>query len=188
MNLINPSPTVLVTLRETTVATLMSLRSDDETLDAVAARCADLARTTPAAARAPIPALAPMSSAEPDLPVVETVSTWPTTTCGTYVASVLDIPVGAGTYGALLRNVVDAIHDLDASVIGRLSEMKAHTRRYVAREYEQVHSGRRDLPVLQTRSGWWVSANIGKSDLVRSLRALCRAGGLRYGQDIRFPA
>jgi hypothetical protein len=82
---------------------------------------------------------------------------------------------------------VDAIHDLDPAAIERLSGMKARTRRYVAREREQVHAGRRDLPVLQTRSGWWVSANIGRPDLIRSLRALCRASGLRYGRDILFP-
>ena len=80
------------------------------------------------------------------------------------------------------------MHDLDPSVIEWLSEMKARKRRYVARKPEQVHAGRRDLPVLQTRSGWWVSGNIGEDDFIRSLKALCRASGLHYGQDIRFPA
>lgn len=188
MNLIHSSPIVLVTLRESTFAALMSLRSDDETLDAVAARCADLARRTSAAAKAPTPALAPILPAEPNLPVVETVSTWPAATRGNHIVSVLDMPVGADSYGALLRNVVDAIHDLDPSVIERLSEMKARTRRYVARERERVHGGRSNLPALKTSSGWWVSANIGERDLVRSLKALCRASGLRYGKDIRFPA
>ena len=188
MNVIPPSPTVLVSLRESTVAMLMALRSDDETLDAVTARCADLARNASPNEKAPVPVLAPPAPASIAPPVVSTTSTWPASTSGTYVASVLGEPVGADTLGALLRNVVDAIHELDPAAIERLSEMKARIRRYVAREREQVHGGRRDLSVLKTRSGWWISANIGEQDLVRSLTALCRACDLRYGQDIRFPA
>lgn len=187
MNPIHPSPTVFVRLHESTVATLMALRGDDETLDAVTARCADLARKAALADAAPAPVLAPPSAAEPASPVVATVSTWPDATSGSYVASIFGMPIGANTLGALLRNAVDAIHDLDPSAIERLSQMKASSRRYVACEREQVHAGRRDLAVLQARSGWWVSANIGKPDLVRSLRALCKASGLHYGHDIQFP-
>lgn len=188
MNVIQPSPTVLVTLHESTVAMLMALRSGDETLDAVTARCADMVRNAAPVDKAPAPALAPPGPASNALSITSATSTWPTSTTGTYVASVLGVPVGADTLGALLRNVVDAIHDLDPAAIERLSEMKARIRRYVAREPEQVHGGRRDLRVTRTRSGWWVSANIGEEDLVRSLMALCRANDLRYGQDIRFPA
>ena len=188
MNETQPSPTVSVTLRESTVAMLMELRSDDETLDAITARCADLARRGTPFTESPASALEPPPPAETAPPVVAVTSTWPTSTTGARVASVLGVPVGAPTLGKLLRNVVDAMHDLDPSVIERLSEMKARKRLYVAREPEQVHAGRCDLPVLQTRSGWWVSRNIGAEDLVRSLQALCRASGLHYGQDIRFPA
>jgi hypothetical protein len=187
MNVIQPSPTVFVTLRESTVAMLMALRSDEETLDAVMARCADLAQKVSPITTIETPALAKPSPTEPTPPVVAAVSTWPEVTSGTYVALVLGVPVGARTLGELLGNVVDAIHDLDAAAINRLSEMKARTRHYVACEPENVHAGRRDLPVLQTRSGWWVSANIGRRDLVGSLRAVCRASGLHYGHDIRFP-
>ena len=188
MKTLHPSPTVLVRLRESTVAALMALRSDGETLDTVTARCADLARKASNAATDPEPTLAPVSPDEPALPLVKTASTWPEATSGFYVASIVGVPVGADTLGALLRNVVDAIHDLDPEAIERLSRMKARTRRYAARQREQVHAGRRDLRVLQTRSGWWVSANIGRPDLVRSLQALCLASNLCYGQDIRFPA
>lgn len=188
MNPIHQPPTVFVRLRESTVATLVALRSDDETFDAVTARCADLARKEALAATVPAPALAPLSLNESAQPLLDPVSTWPEATTGLYVASIFGVPIGANTLGALLRNVVDAIHDLDPPAIERLSQMKARTRRYVAREREQVHAGRRDLPVLQTRSGWWVSANIGRPDLVRSFRALCRASGLRYGHDIQFSA
>ncbi|MBW6495552.1 MAG: hypothetical protein K0B16_13535 [Burkholderiaceae bacterium] len=188
MNMLHPSPTVFVRLHESTVATLMALRSDDETLDAVTARCADLARKVSLVDSTPAPPIASPSAAEPASTVVATVSTWPEATSGLYVASILGAPIGANTLGSLLCNAVDAIHDLDPTAIERLARLKARTRHYVAREPEQVHAGRRDLPVLQTRSGWWVSANMGRADLVRSLRALCQANGLRFGQDIRFPA
>lgn len=181
MNEVQPSPTVSVTLRESTVAMLMELRSGDETLDTITARCADLARRG-------MPFTEPPTPDEITTPVVAVTSTWPTSPTGARVASVLGMPIGAPTLGKLLRNVVDAMHDLDPSVIERLSEMKARKRRYVAREPAQVHAGRRDLPVLQTCSGWWVSRNIGEDDFIRSLKALCRASGLHYGQDIRFPA
>ena len=95
MNVIPPSPTVLVSLRESTVAMLMALRSDDETLDAVTARCADLARNASPNEKAPVPVLAPPVPASIAPPVVSTTSTWPASTSGTYVASVLGEPVGA---------------------------------------------------------------------------------------------
>lgn len=186
MTMIQPSPTVFVTLYESTVAMLMALRAEGETLDAVAARCVQVARQASVATSAPV--LAPPTPVEAASPSPVGGSTWPAATAGFYVASILGAPVGADTMGRLFRNVVDAIHDLDPAVIERLAGMKARTRRFAARAREDVHAGRRDLPVLQTRSGWWVSANIGRPDLVRGLRALCAAGGLRYGRDIRFPA
>lgn len=183
----NEPPAVFVTLRESTVAILMALRTEDETLDAVTVRCVDAARKASVVASTPAPAPPLPSPAEPLPPAVATASTWPTATSGKRVASVLGVPVGARTYGQLLGNVVDAIHYLDPVAIERLSGMKADTRRYVARDREDVHDRRLDLPTLRTRSNWWVSANIGEKDFVRSLRALCRASGLTYGQDICFP-
>jgi hypothetical protein len=183
-----PSPVVIVSLSGSTVATLMGLRSDHETLDAVIARCANLAHHASLRAASLESVPVPQQPTEASTNLTPNSTTWPETTCGLYVASIFGTPVGAKTIGALLRNVVDAMHYLDPDVIERLSRMRARTRRYVAREGEQLHAGRRDLPVLLTRSGWWVSANIGTQDLVRSLRALCRASGLSYGKDIVFPA
>jgi hypothetical protein len=188
MTMVQPSPTMFVTLRESTIAKLMALREDGETLDAVAARCADAAvQATPATSNL-APGLLPPTPEVPTTTGAARASTWPTTSSGLYVMSVLGEAVRANTLGGLLRNVVDAVHDLDAAAIERLSRMKARTRRYVSRAREDVHAGRRDLRVLQTRSGWWVSANIGRRDFVRSVRALCAASDLRYGSDIRFPA
>jgi hypothetical protein len=188
MTMIQPSLTMFVTLRESTVAMLMALRENGETLDAVAARCAEAARQATPAASILAPGLSPPTPEVPTTTVAARASTWPTNSSGFYVMSVLGEPVCANTLGGLLRNLVDAVHDLDAVAIERLSRMKARTRRYVSRAREDVHAGRRDLRVMQTRSGWWVSANIGRRDFVRSVRALCAASDLRYGSDIRFPA
>jgi hypothetical protein len=40
---------------------------------------------------------------------------------------------------------------------------------------------------MRTRTGWWISKNVGMEDIVRSLRALADAAGLSFGQDIIFP-
>ncbi|MCC6006392.1 MAG: hypothetical protein JJU40_01795 [Rhodobacteraceae bacterium] len=188
MNPIQSPPNVLIALSESTVAILIALRRGDETLDTVIARCADLARNAAPVIKAPVSASVPTVPTSKAPLIASTTSPGPALTSGTYVASVLGVPVSADTLGALFRNVVDAIHHVDPASIERLSLMKARTRRYVARERDQVHAGRRDLPVLNTRSGWWVSGNVGRPDLARSLRAICQASGLLYGHDIRFPA
>jgi len=187
---VQPSPMVLVALRETTVARLTPLLSDggDETLDAVVDRCIDallLVGSQPETAEPVLPHLSQPDRATPPMSVS---STWPAANAGAYVVEVLGERVRAQTLGRLFRNVVDAVHDLDPAVIERLATMKAYTRRYVARAPEDVHGGRTDLPTLQTRSGWWVSNKISNVDFKRGLRELCRAGGLDYRRDIRFPA
>jgi hypothetical protein len=180
------SPAVLVTLRESTVALLMTLRQNEgETLDSVAARCAGTAiEATPQVRQArPAPLLA-----EPPTYVVRHIptSTWPTTTSGYYRIKVFDVPIGARTLGKLFAAAVDAIHDLDPAAIERLSRKIAYTRRFVALDKKDIHAGRLDLALLQTRSGWWVSGNIGRRDLTRALHELCKAADLEYGQDVRL--
>lgn len=178
---------VYVPLSENNVARLMALRERDETLDAVVTRCVDAAHNATSVAPTQIAAASSPSLVEPPV-IAAAVSTCPSAAAGCWAATIFEEFVRAATLGELLRNVVDAVHDLDPAAIERLSLMKARTRRYVARAREDVHAGRRDLPVLQTRSGWWVSANIGRPDLIRSLRALCAATDLRFGDDIVFPA
>ncbi len=50
-----------------------------------------------------------------------------------------------------------------------------------------VHLGTKGLPVLQTRSGWWISKNVSQLQTVSHLEALCTASGLEFGKDVRFP-
>lgn len=186
---VQPSPMVFIALREATVARLTPMLSGDEdTFDAVIDRCIETMLSADAQTVIPQPASFPPPQPERATSHEAVLSTWPTANAGRYIAEVLGARLGAPTLGKLFRDIVDAVHYLDPAVIERLSGMKAYTRCYVARALEDIHDGRTDLPTLRARSGWWVSANIGTEDLKRGLRALCEAGGLDYGCDVRFPA
>ncbi|WP_171206760.1 hypothetical protein [Ruegeria sp. HKCCA0235A] len=106
---------------------------------------------------------------------------------GNYTAMFLGEPIHAETLPELFARVVDLSFELDPASIERLASMKARTRRYVSRKREAIHPGRPDLPVTRTCTGWWISANVGVEDIVRSLRALADAAKLDFGTDIRFP-
>ena len=186
---VQPTPMAFISLQEATVARLTPMLSgDNDTFDAVVNRCV----TAMLAAASPPETAEAVSPPPPQperAPLPEAVSsTWPTSSVGCHAVEVIGERLRAPTLGALFRNVVDAVHDLDPAVIERLSAMKAEVRRYVSQAPQDIHGGRTDLPTLQARSGWWVSANIGAEDLKRGLRALCRAGDLDYGSDVRFPA
>ena len=69
-----------------------------------------------------------------------------------------------------------------------LATHRSRKRRFVTRNRDEVHPGRSDLRVLRTSSGWWISGNIGREDLKRTLRELTAVAGLTFGQDLVFPA
>ena len=157
---------VLAPLRPETVALLAGARrSESETLDTVAARLAALARRPDEAPEAAVPL----------------------TGRAKHRAEVLGERVAAPTLGRLFAAVVDRIHAVAPEAVEALSRERARTRAFVARETGGVHPGRPDLRVLRTRSGWWVSANVGAVDVRRGLVALCAVAGLEFGADIRFP-
>jgi hypothetical protein len=182
------SPVVLVPLHETTLALLMALRrTEGETLDSVAARCATAAGKSLAPARAEAPERTERSPAASVTPPAKSGATRAANE--KRVAEMFGEPIGAPTWGMLLAAILDTIHDLDPKAVELFAREKAKTRRYVARDPKELYGkrdGRPPLPALQTQSGWWVIANIGEIDLRRGLVAFCRATGLRYGSDIRL--
>lgn len=93
--------------------------------------------------------------------------------------------LAASTYGLPFAAVVDLIAALDPNVLERLA------RRQGCLGFSCVSRSRRSFrscdKVIQTRSGWWVSGIAGEDHVWRWLRALCEAGSLRYGEDVRFP-
>jgi hypothetical protein len=60
-------------------------------------------------------------------------------------------------YGVL----IDRLDELDSQTVEKSSTIRAKKRGYVSREKDAIHPDRADLPLLRTRSGWWISANIG---------------------------
>jgi hypothetical protein len=105
---------------------------------------------------------------------------------GKYALFILGETLRADALGALFASAVDALYHIDPDAVERLSAMRARTRAYIARQRGAIHPGRPDLKVLRSRSGWWVSANVGRDDVERALRALCKASGLIFGQDVRL--
>ncbi|TVR80056.1 MAG: hypothetical protein EA405_11745 [Rhodospirillales bacterium] len=105
---------------------------------------------------------------------------------GRYVAEFLGVPFATRTLPEVFAEIVDMTAEVAPEALDRLSEVSARTRRFVARRPEAVHPGNHRLPVMQTASGWWISKNIGQEDLMRALRALCRAAGLSFGADVKF--
>jgi len=103
-----------------------------------------------------------------------------------YEGEVLGKPIRSETLPSFFAAVVDTIHDVAPEAVAQLAQMRARTRAYVARTRTEVHAGRIDLPTKMTSSGWYISENIGRKDLVRALEALCQAANLSYGRDIRF--
>ena len=179
-------PVALVSLKEENVTKLASLlSSEDDTLDAVVGRCIEAMLSS----QPQVKASKAVSLERPSQVVsseAKTAETRLDIAVRTKVVEVFGERISAPSMGRLFRDLVDLIHDLDPCVIQRLSAKKAKVRRFVANCPERIHGGRMDLPTLQTESGWWVSDNIGTEDLKRALRALCEAGGLTYGNDIRY--
>lgn len=91
------------------------------------------------------------------------------------------------TLADLFAQCVDTIHDLDPSAIERLSKKKTHARRYVARQPADIHFKSPHLETVQTRSGWWISANVSEQQVRTAMRLLAEASDLAFGKDFLFP-
>jgi len=88
----------------------------------------------------------------------------------------------------LFAEVIDLADYLDPGGLNRFSQMRTHARAYIARNPESVHRTAKHLRTKRTKSGWYVSRNVSRSQVVGALRHLCECIGLEFGSDIRFPA
>lgn len=104
-----------------------------------------------------------------------------------YAAEFLDMRFTAWTLPEVFAEIVDMTAEVAPEALTKLAGMSARRRRYVARSQEAIHPGNRSLPVTRTKSGWWISKNIGQEDLKRALRAICDAAGITFGKDLKFP-
>lgn len=107
---------------------------------------------------------------------------------GKYSAEFLGTTLTARTLPEIFAQVVDLTAEVAPEALHELAAMYARKRRFVARNPEAIHPGRRDLAVMRTASAWWISKNIGQEDLKRALQALAQAAGLRFGEDIKCPS
>jgi hypothetical protein len=163
-------------MRESTVALLMGQKlHKDETLDAVIARLAGSGSPDPEPAIAPPPPTPPMRAD----------ARW-SRGAGKYGLSLMGEVLRADTLPKLFRALIDRLAELDTKAVAKIATRRSRKRGFVSREKNAIHPGRLDLPLLQTRSGWWISANIGTDDFVRALKCTCEANNFDYGRDIRF--
>ena len=107
---------------------------------------------------------------------------------GKYSAEFLGIRISAATLPEIFSQIVDLMAGVAPEALEILAKRKSRKRRFVAHDRHDIHPGRRDLPVMRTSSGWWISGNIGSVDLKRALRELSVAAGLTFGRDVVFPA
>lgn len=104
-----------------------------------------------------------------------------------YCGELLGQKLEASTLPMLLGQFVDQMAYVAPEALEELSCRRARKRRFVARRWEALHPGRPDLGVLRTTSGWWISSNIGKEDLIRTIKELADSAGLQFNRDVRFP-
>jgi len=163
--------TMMISLSEVTVGKLLSMRSSqDETVNKVINRIIanrTKERLEQSTKRPTGTALVPPLGAK-------------------YGCEVLGRWVYGSTLPKLFANVVDTMNDVAPDSMQRFAEKRAYSRRYISRHRNQVYDHRADLGVMKTRSGWWISTNVGVADVVRGLKALCAVAGLSFGSDIRF--
>jgi len=170
--------TLAVCLRDCTVEHLLHLRqSDGETLDSIIAR---LARNRPGQPTGDTRACVAASS--------KSLPSMPSRSGRTYKYTLVFLgeELHANTLGHMFVEVIDSLSIVAPDGLENLAAMKSRKRPFVSRSREAIHPGRLDLKALKTKSGWWVSANIGRRDFNRALGALCKATGLTINKDARL--
>ena len=108
---------------------------------------------------------------------------------GNYTAEFLGVAFSANTLPEVFERVIDMTADVAPEALDSLAKRRSPTgaRRYVAREPGMVHLNSPRLPVARTTSGWWISKNISRENLIGALRALCEVSELSFGKDLKFP-
>jgi hypothetical protein len=162
---------MMISLPEATVARLLAMR---ETSDECVATVVDrmLSTETPTALTSQTMQEKRQMSAIPQ---------------GKYTCEVLGTKLQASTLSSLFGEVIDLINVVAPDALLRLSKERTTKRRHLSQEKAGVHLVARHLPVLRTRSGWWISKNISRLQTIAHLRALCAAAGLEFGKDVLFP-
>lgn len=168
----NSTAPLYVALSQPTIELLLNLRErDDDSIDTILARHFKPGINAKTATK-PVAASQPSSSPRPSV------------SAGGYRGQFLGRILQAETLGAFFSEIVDIMCEVAPDVVHDFAQCRARTRHYVSRTPVGVHGGRSDLPIHKTTTGWYVSKNIGRRDLVRGLKVLCSVARLKYGSDL----
>lgn len=91
----------------------------------------------------------------------------------------------------VLVTVFEMLTKRDATFLERFAALPKHerTRRYLARNPEELYPGRPDLSrdhSVQLSSGWWLGTNLSRAAIDRIIKMACEVARLAYGRDILF--
>lgn len=89
----------------------------------------------------------------------------------------------------VLEAVFEALAKRDATILERFASLPKHgrTRRYLARNANDLYPGRPDLVrdhSMQLTSGWWLSTNHSRATIERIIEMACDVAHLKYGKDL----
>lgn len=89
----------------------------------------------------------------------------------------------------VMIQVFEALTARDATFPERFASLPKHgrTRRYIARNQDELYPGRPDLcreHATKLQSGWWASTNHSKATIGRIIEMACVVAGLRYNSDL----
>jgi predicted type IV restriction endonuclease len=90
----------------------------------------------------------------------------------------------------VLKGVFEALAKRDAGILERFAALPKHgrTRRYLARNSNDLYPGRPDLVreySIQLKSGWWLSTNHSRATIERIIEMACDVAHLKYGKDLQ---
>lgn len=90
----------------------------------------------------------------------------------------------------VLEGVFEELAKRDISILERFAALPKHgrTRRYLARNSEDLYPGRPDLVrdhSMRLSSGWWLSTNHSRATIKRIIEMACDVADLKYGRDLQ---
>ena len=106
---------------------------------------------------------------------------------GKYAAEFLGVGFSENTLAAVFGRVVDMMAEVAPETLVSLATVRTRGRRFISLEPRDIHPHSPHLPVMRTKSGWWISKNISKDQLKLALRTLCEVSDLSFGKDLKFP-
>ncbi|MGC9129100.1 MAG: type I restriction endonuclease [Acidithiobacillus sp.] len=85
-----------------------------------------------------------------------------------------------------LRQVFDLLIARDPTFGERFAGLPRHgrTRRYLAREVNELYQNRPDLGSVRLQSGWWMSTNHSKQTIGQIIAMACDVAQVAYGKDL----